>query len=227
VIIQKLIPFLRELSANNSKNWMDEHREKWFEVRDGFRSFVSEINDEVRKFDYDLPLENPVKYVQRINRDIRFSKNKQPYKNDLGFVITQRKYSHIEEPGYYSSVSKDGTIIIAGGLWFPEVSYMRNLRKTIEKDGKRLRAILNNSQFKRLFGGLDESEGSIYKMKPAEYKESVFLDLMMHKNWAVDFTISSKEKTDKELMAEIVQGFNVLQPYIQWLRKVEVPGVSK
>jgi uncharacterized protein (TIGR02453 family) len=225
--IRRLVSFLQDLSQNNSKDWMDQHRNQWLEVRDGFREFVSQVNEEVRKFDHDLPLENPVKYVQRINRDIRFSKNKLPYRNDLGFVITQRKYSRVEEPGYYSAVNANGTMIIAGGLWFPEVGYMRNLRKHLDSHGYELRKILKKHVFKKVFTGLDDSENSMYKMKPSAFKESQFLDLMMHKNWAVDYTISIGNKTDLEIIREVITGFKILHSYIQWLREVEVPGVSE
>jgi uncharacterized protein (TIGR02453 family) len=95
------LAFFEELAGDNNKDWFDANRTRYHEVvKDPWYAFVQQIIDEVRKDDPDLHLE-PKQAVFRINRDIRFSKNKQPYKTHVAAVISRGGRKELTYPGLY------------------------------------------------------------------------------------------------------------------------------
>ena len=114
-----LIAFLAELSENNAKPWFDEHRPTYERLRDEWIAFVGQVIDGISQFDPSVGIVSPKDALFRINRDIRFSKDKRPYKTTFSAAICPQGRTS-GQPAYYFQVAETGELMIAGGVYMPE-----------------------------------------------------------------------------------------------------------
>lgn len=158
--------FFKGLSQNNSKAWFDEHRTEYERfVKKPFAHLVQQLIDKIRLVDpYVLPAASDA--IFRINRDIRFSKDKTPYKTSTGAFINRYGRKATGMPGLYFEVSHDRAGI-AGGIYQPEPRQLERIRDLLMHEGGAFRSATENETFVNAFGAV---QGERSKVLPKEFK---------------------------------------------------------
>lgn len=164
---QDYLDFFKELSENNHKEWFDENRKRYKKtVKDAFQNFVATVIDRVAAIDPTIAL-TPKDAIFRINRDIRFSKDKTPYKTNNSAIISRGGRKDKSTPGLYFELSHE-RVRIYGGVYMCETKRLYRIREEIAKDVSGLRDALNDKTFKKIYG---ELHGEKNKVIPKEFKE--------------------------------------------------------
>jgi uncharacterized protein (TIGR02453 family) len=158
--------FLRELAINNDRNWFQAHKEEYNLARQNTLGFTSELLNKIITVDplipADLKAEN---CLMRIYRDIRFSKDKTPYKTNFGIGISVNG-KNFDGPGYYIHLQPDQSFI-AGGYWMPVTDHLKAIRQEIDYNGSEFHEIIDSKSFQTYFGELS-TEDSL-KTSPKGY----------------------------------------------------------
>lgn len=161
------LEFFKELAGNNHKEWFDEHRKRYTKsVKDPFNNYVQALIDEVGKRDKTVKIA-PKDAIFRINRDIRFSKDKTPYKTNCSAIISPAGRKDKSNPGLYIEMSPEHYRIY-GGVYMPDKDQLYSIRETIAANPKTLDKLMNDKKFTQLFG---EIRGEKNKVIPKEFKE--------------------------------------------------------
>lgn len=170
------IDFFKELAANNHKDWMDENRKRYAtSVKKPFENFVEALQQEVSEFDEPI-LIKPGKAIFRINRDIRFSKDKTPYKTNRTAVISKNGTKDKVHPGFYFFVSPE-KVMIGGGAYVLEKENLFKVRQEIAYNMEEFTAIINEKSFKKNF---PEILGEKNKVIPKEFKEDAAKEPLLY-----------------------------------------------
>lgn len=211
--------FLKSLKKNNNKEWFDKNRNKYNAVKENFEDFVQSILEQFSKTDTDLQELSAKDCIFRINRDIRFSKNKSPYKvNRSAYFSRGGKKSAFA--GYYIHIQPDGNSFAAGGLWMPESTELKKLRQEIDYCFPEFQKILNATSFKKNFGGLARDESQMLVNVPKGYeKDNPAAAFLKMKSF-----VATKNFTDTEVLAsgfasEVVHSFKALMPLIKFMNR--------
>ena len=172
MITKEAIAFLSDLAANNNTEWMQQHKKRYEAYKKDYHAFIDSVLTEMKKLDPKLePLE--VKNCTfRINRDIRFSKDKSPYKTNMGVWMAQSK-TRKNAPGYYIHFEKGGCFL-AGGIWCPETDELKKIRREIEFFHDDLSQIVTQKNFKNTFGEITRDEQNMLKKKRKRFKKVKF-----------------------------------------------------
>jgi uncharacterized protein (TIGR02453 family) len=161
------LDFFKELAANNHKDWFDSNRKRYEKnVKDPFKVFVTDLIAEMHKIDPDINIDAK-DAIFRINRDIRFSKDKSPYKLDRSAIISSAGRKDHSVPGFYISLGPDKTHL-GGGAYFLKPEQLQALRTYIMANNEKLMKVLNNKDFKEYFG---EIRGDKNKRLPVEFRD--------------------------------------------------------
>lgn len=187
------LDFLAALSENNNKEWFDENRKTYENCRKDFLSLVQTLINGIATFDEELFGVDPKKCVFRINRDIRFSNDKSPYKTNFGALMGAMG-SKTEGTGYYIHVAP-GRVFAGGGIYRPQPEMLAKIRQEIDYNSDALVKVIEDKDFKATFG---EIQGEQLKTAPKGYpKDHPFIHLLRYKSFYV-----LQEFSDKEAGAE-------------------------
>lgn len=218
MITKDALQFLADLIANNNTEWMHANKKSYEIYKKDYHSFIASVLAEMKPLDKSLePLE--VKNCTfRINRDIRFSKDKSPYKNNMGMWLTQNKKSK-NSPGYYIHYEKENCFI-AGGVWCPEAGELKQIRKEIEFFHDDLEKIVANKNFKTNFGTLSREDGNVLKKAPKGYDPNhPAIEFLKLKSYTASHKIDEKLFTDNNFSKIIAQKLIVLKPLNDFLTR--------
>lgn len=173
---QDFIEFFKELAANNHKDWMDENRKRYAtSVKKPFENFVEALQNEVSKFDEPI-LVKPGKAIFRINRDIRFSKDKTPYKTNRTAIISKNGTKDKVYPGFYFFVSPE-KVMLGGGAYNLEKDDLYKVRQEISYNLEEFNSLVNDKQFKKNF---PEILGDKNKVILKEFKEDAVKEPLLY-----------------------------------------------
>lgn len=214
--IQFTLDFLKDLAKHNHKDWMDEHKKRYLQAKENVIELVSEVLTQVSKFDPGVSELAPKKTLFRINRDIRFSKNKDPYKTNFGaFLVEGGKNSG--NPGYYLHL-QPGNNFLGGGIYQPQSDVLAKVRQEIDYNGNELRNIIENKKFKSVYG--EPYGDDRLKTAPKGYpKDHENLDLLQLKHYIFMRNVSDSEVTSKDFVSNISQYYQTLYPFNQFLSR--------
>jgi len=208
--------FLNDLAANNNRDWFLVNKGRHDDARINVLEFAGEVITGLSKFDHTIPSGlDPKDCVMRIYRDVRFSKEKTPYKNNFGAGFSQNG-KKFNGPGYYLHIHPEGSFI-AGGCWLPEADLLKAIRQEIDYNGSDFRAIIEDPSFIKYYGK-PESE---YKLKTcpkgydSDHPEIEYLKL---KSFTFSHMLSRAELTNSGAVEQVVNGFAKLNPFIAFLR---------
>lgn len=207
--------FLKALRANNNKEWFDKNRKTYEAVKKDFYIFVEGLITELRKFNTDIEPLEAKNCVFRINRDIRFSKDKSPYKSNLAASIGKGgKKSHFA--GYYFHVEPNGNTFIGGGVWHPEKDVLDKVRQEIDYNQKQFEKIVLNKSFKNIFGSMYDDKIST---TPKNYaKDNPAIEWLKYRSYI--FGADIKKDADvlgKNALSNFVKTAKALSPFIQFI----------
>ena len=218
MITKEALKFLEDLIANNSTEWMHENKKRYESYKKDYHNFIASILAEMKPLDKSLePLE--VKNCTfRINRDIRFSKDKSPYKTNMGVWMSQNK-NRKNSPGYYIHFEKENCFI-AGGVWCPEPNELKLIRKEIEFFYDDLDAIVSNKNFKKIFNQLDRSENNVLKKAPKDFDPNhPAIEFLKFKSFTASHKIDDKLFTDNDFSKIIAKQLITLKPMNDFLSR--------
>ena len=208
------LDFLKDLSKHNHKEWMDANKKRYLEAKDHVIEFVQEVMDQVSSFDPAISSLEPKKTLFRFNRDIRFSKNIDPYKTNFGaFLVEGGKKSGL--PGYYIHL-QPGNSFIGGGIYQPSPETLQKVRQEIDYSGKDLQAILNSKQFAATYPTPHSTDR--LKTAPKGYpKDHEFIELLQLKHYVYMKSVDDKTVTSGDFVKLITTDFKTLHPFNQFL----------
>ncbi len=208
-----LFRFLDELKKNNNKDWFDTNRSRYKDLRQQFMNFVTLLIHQLSQLDPSLNGLEASQTVFRINRDIRFSKDKSPYKTNMGAYIApggKKSFS----PGYYLHVEPGGSMI-AGGMYMPPSKELKMVRKEILENTDEFKQIINNPDFKKTFG---ELHGEKLKTAPQGFpKDHPEIDLMRYKSYTVFKEVAEAYLTGPNALNQMLDDYRVLKPLNDFL----------
>ncbi len=144
VIPKNTISFLKELKLNNNRDWFSENKDKFKSIQNDVKIFAQEVKDSLSVSDDIEKLK-----IFRIYRDLRFSKDKTPFKKNIGMAFHRAKPEL--RGGYYLEISADESFI-AVGFWNPNKEDLHRIRKEIEIDGQEFKSIINQKKIKDVWG---------------------------------------------------------------------------
>jgi uncharacterized protein (TIGR02453 family) len=184
--------FFDELAKNNNKEWFDNNKKRYEQdVKLPFRELVQAVIDKLAK-DFPDINRDAAKSIFRINRDIRFSKDKSPYKVHLGALLCKKGTKDKEDPGYYLHIGADD-MMIGGGAYFVPKEALKNLRQEIYYNNKAFEKLLNDKAFKDTFGTITGEKNKIIE---PDYKAfSAEQPLIMNKQFWFNRKLTRKEAT--------------------------------
>lgn len=215
----KTLQFLTKLKKNNSREWFNQHRDDYDAAKENFIELVNQILTQVGKLDQDLSFLTYKDCIFRINRDVRFSKNKDPYKTNMAaYFVKGGKKSWLA--GYYFHCEPGGKSFIGGGLYGGEPNQIKKVRQEIDYNWSAFKGILANKTFKKTFGDLSKDEGMSLVREPKGYeKDNPAIDYIKLKSFIVSVPVADEELTDKKLIKKIITCFAAMQPLLQFLNR--------
>lgn len=216
MITKEAVQFFEDLVANNNTEWMHANKKRYEDFKKDYHSYISLILAEMKPLDPTLGLLEVKNCTFRINRDIRFSKDKSPYKTNIGVWLTQNKNSK-NAPGYYIHFEK-GNSFIAGGCWCPEPSELKQIRKEIAFFYEDLEAIVSDKKFKSEFGTMSQDEKNTLKKAPKDFEANhPAIEFLKMKSFTASEKIDDKLFLDKNFSKIIAQKLILLKPMNDFL----------
>lgn len=208
------LAFLRALKKNNNREWFEKNKVRFeYSLKEPFQSLLSEIGEQLRSFDPDIAV-NPKKDLYRIYRDVRFSKDKSPYKSWIAAAFTFKGGNRKTDSCYYIHVGADD-LIVGGGVWDQIPERLKNLRNAIDRDPQELRSIINAKGFKKLVGAI---EGEALKTIPKGHnKDHPAADLLKMKQFLCGVTLKPEASLEKRFVKTAVDAFKTMTPFVRWL----------
>jgi len=210
-----VIKFLKSIAKNNNREWFEKNKPKYLEAKLTFEDFLEALHKELVMFDESLAALNPRKQGFRIYRDVRFSKDKRPYKVNMGAGFSEHGKMD-QEPGYYIHI-EPGKSFIAGGLYMPDAENLSKIRQEIDYNTKDFLKILNDKKFKKLFPTLGDFDK--LKTAPKGYpKDHPHIDLLKHKSYIVSHNFTDLEVLDKKFAKKAAEVAKTLKPLNDFLK---------
>ncbi|MFM7216656.1 MAG: DUF2461 domain-containing protein [Bacteroidota bacterium] len=212
--MKSTLKFLSRLKKNNRKDWFDEHREDYEIAREELKKLVGDFYTGISITDLELSNLNPSKCIFRINRDIRFSANKSPYKTNMGAWLN-RGGKNVVSAGYYLHI-EPGNSFLAGGIWMPPAEELRKIRQEIEYNGDVLKSILNDRKFKSAFGGMDPEYA--LKTAPKGYpKDHPDIALIRHTSFICWHGFNDEQVVQADFVKKLLTKAQLLTPFNRFL----------
>ena len=213
---KETLDFLQNLEKNNNKPWFDENRNLYESAKGDAAQFIQELLDA----NIDLwPNENDLKAKNclfRIYRDVRFSKDKIPYKTHFGAVLGSQS-KKVDFPGYYIHIQPGNQSFVGGGHWMPEANHLQAIRQEIDYNFEAFTTILNKDSFKKTFKHLDTE--AVLKKCPKGYDENnpaiAFLKL---KSFTITQSLSDADLCSKNAVEKLSKILREADPFIHFLR---------
>lgn len=213
------LEFLKDLKNNNHRDWFEEHRKSFKKEQKSVNQFFEDLFRMLNTHD-----ELDTYKAFRIYRDVRFSKNKTPYKTHLAASFHRTKPR--KRGGYYLHI-EPGNSFLAAGFWKPEKDDLFRIRKEFEFDDAPMRKHLESDTFKKMFNGL---EGEELKTAPKGFeKEHPAIDLIRKKQYIVTRKFTDKQVVSKGFMDEVNTSFMAIRPWFDYMSEVlttDLNGVS-
>jgi uncharacterized protein (TIGR02453 family) len=223
--LRDLTQFLGELSENNNRPWFIMNKPRYDILREEFLAVVTDLIREVAKFDRAIVACDPKKAMFRINRDIRFSKDKTPYKTYFSAGIApgdKRRPSDGAGPTYYFHIEPNGRLLFGAGEYMPPAPRLKAIREHVVNDATGFAKMLKNRQLRATYGDLRQDEGKLQRppkgVDPG-HEHIEYLKLKSYFVWVeVDLELNAPEK----LVPTLARGFKDSTALVDWLRGVPV-----
>jgi len=211
-----IIQFLKELTKNNNREWFSENKQFYVEAKEAFENVVAELISIIGAYDKEITELQPKDCIFRIYRDVRFSKDKTPYKTHFDAFIAKRGGRKSVYAGYYIHV-KHGASLFGGGVYAPIPEILKNLREEIYNFPEEFKAIINAPEFKEYFGSL-YLEKLKYAPKgfPADFPD---IELLKYKSYVVTHPLTNRELASKNITGELKGMIRTLYPFNAFLNR--------
>jgi uncharacterized protein (TIGR02453 family) len=212
--IPALLQFLQGLAENNNRPWFVHNKPAYDILREEFAELVSDLIQRVSKFDKNIGHIDPKKSLFRIYRDVRFSKNKDPYKTHFSAVLGDKKTG---APCYYFQIDGLGKLGLGGGIYMPEPATLKNIRNAIVTDSAGFSKVLKHKRFAAAYGGLIDEDR--LQRPPKGYDANhPHIEQIKNKHFFGWKEIDIRKRKHPDLAGEIAAAFEDAYPLVTWLR---------
>ncbi len=212
------IKFLENIKANNNKAWFEENRKKFEAAKEDWEVLVQKVLDKMQTLDEDtigLTLKN---CVFRQNRDVRFSKDKSPYKSHMGASI-DRGGKKSGFAGYYFHLEPGNQSMVGGGLWMPEAGPLKKVRQEIDYCWDEFQKIITEKKFVSQFGDMEKGEYSLSREPKGYAKDNPAIDYIKLKSFVALRMLKDEELTDKNIFKKVIAAFEALKPLVKFINR--------
>lgn len=210
MLTKSTFEFLDLLSKNNNRDWFSDNKKRFETENNLAKAFFTEVFTDLEKKDSLEKMQ-----VFRIYRDVRFSKDKLPYKNHFSVGFTRTK--PLLRGGMYLHIENDASFV-GGGFWEPNNEDLLRIRKEFELDASDLRKIIADPTFKKMFGTL---EGEELKTAPKNFdKTHPNIDLIRKKQYLLTRKFTNKEVLSPNFKDEVIAIFNAMRPFFNYMSEV-------
>lgn len=212
------LKFLTQLKKNNNKPWFDAHRADYEAARIDFQNFIQLVIDDLGRKDTTIAGISARDCLFRINRDVRFSKDKSPYKANFGASI---KGGGKKSPfaGYYFHL-EPGQSFVGGGLWMPENTTLKNMRQEVDYCWEEFSSLLKEKKFRATYKDLYKGADVSLSTNPKGYeKDNPAIDYLKLKCFIAETKLDDEELTKSSLHKKTVAAFEALQPLLAFINR--------
>ena len=205
--------FLKNLSKNNNREWFTENKDQYITAQQNVLNVVETLIEKIGEFDEEILKIDPKKSLFRIYRDVRFSKDKSPYKTNFGAGLGMGKGNKIS--GYYLHI-EPGKSFLAGGVYQPETSVLKEIRKEISMNAKEFQEILQQDDFRNNFRGLSV-EAKLQRVPNGFDKDDPMAEFLKLKNLIVVHPISDDALMQENATKNMAKIFKSMKPLNDFL----------
>lgn len=216
MISKNTLQFLKSLAENNNREWFEKHKPEYQQLQIAFKNSLTELVSQMQKFDPSLINVDVSKAVFRIYRDVRFSKDKSPYKTNFGAWINQAGKNSIYA-GYYLHVQPGGNSFAGAGCYMPEAANLNKIRQEIDYNPQEFKKIISAKKFKDHFKELDD-----FKLKtlPKGYSaDNPMIEFLKQKSIIASANFKDSEITKQDFMKSLTETYKAAFPLVQFLNK--------
>jgi uncharacterized protein (TIGR02453 family) len=212
--VKDILQFLRKLKQNNSREWMQENKQEYLKQKEAFSDLVLRTINALTASDRNLQGLEPKDCIFRINRDIRFSKDKTLYKTHFGaYMAPGGRKSML--PGYYLHLEPGNKSILASGLYRPSGKLLSQVRQEIDYNGDNLVSLVEATSWKKEFGGL---QGDRLIKAPKGYAmDHPLIHYLQLKSYLAVRSVKDTEATATSFPEDLVQVFQRMKPLVDFL----------
>ncbi|MCC7465348.1 MAG: DUF2461 domain-containing protein [Saprospiraceae bacterium] len=204
------LQFLKDLAANNNREWFQANKSRYEAALANMKQFAQAVENVLGETDHLEPAN-----LFRIYRDVRFSKDKSPYKNNFGLGISRA--TKRLRGGYYLQI-EPGNSFIGGGFWQPNAADLKRIRAEFAMDDQPIREIMAEARFRQYFGTL---QGETLKTAPQGFdKDHPALDLLRMKGFVVKRNVTDEEVTSEQFLQEVKLTFQAMRPFFDYMSMV-------
>lgn len=216
MLAQHTLDFIQELAANNNRDWFHGQQKRYELVKADYKQLVTRLLVEMQQHDSSLASLTPKECTFRIARDIRFSKDKSPYKTNLGIGLsTYGKRSGMAE--YYVHI-QPGAAFVAGGIYQPEAPQLKKIRREIDVFSEDLEAVLGGSDFRRMYGGLSRED--VLSRPPKGYShDHPAIEHLKLKRFIAIAPLEDRWFTSPDFVPHLVQSLVVAKPVLDFINR--------
>lgn len=213
----KIFAFLKELKKNNNKEWFTANKSRYEEIQEDLLGFVGAVLSKLEIIDKSLKGIQPKDCLFRIYKDVRFSKDKTPYKTGIG-IYMKRGGKKFDGPGYYIHI-EPGESFIGAGYYMPTPEHLFKIRDSIASNPDSIKKILSDKNYKKEFGS--EFHGEKLKTVPRGFaKDHPDAELLKFKNYAVVKKLNDSDVFDKKFLDTCIQAFKAAYPFNNYIMDV-------
>lgn len=218
MLTKDTLQFLEDLKANNNRDWFLENKKRYEAVKKDYHQLIAALLDALKPLDSSLEMLEVKNCAFRINRDVRFAKDKSPYKTNLGVWISSGA-KNTEASGYYLHI-ENGKCFVGGGLYCPEPDQLKKIRKEIHFFYDDLVEIINDKTFQSTYQNLNRDESSTLKNPPKGYeKEDPAIEFLKLKSYTATQNFDTKLVTQKDFVPLMVEKMIALKPLNNFINR--------
>lgn len=211
-----ILDFLKQLSANNNREWFQANKKTYDAAKAEMEAFVDKLIPRIALFDPSVKYVHAKDCMFRIFRDVRFSRDKSPYKTNMGAWITKAGRKS-PGPGYYLHI-QPGESMLAGGVYMPDPVWLKKIRSEIYYNAAEFKAILKDKQASKYFNGL--SDWDKQKLPPRDFpKDFPDVDLLKYKHYTFSHMLADKEVNSDDFDKKVLKVFALMKPLNGFLER--------
>ena len=213
------LKFLKDLKKNNTREWFEKNRKAYEAAKEDMANLVNQVIAQFGKKDASIANLTAKDCMYRINRDVRFSKNKAPYKNNMAAsLISGGKKSDLA--GYYIHIQPGGESMVGGGRYMVEADQLKKIRQEIDYSWEEFSKIIRSKKFVGVYGDLEKGEGMSLTREPKGYeKDNPAIEYIKLKSWIATTPLTDADLTSKDLVKKITAALEALLPMIEFLNR--------
>jgi len=214
-MINTIITFLENLSANNNREWFEKHKSSYEIARNNFYSIITALHKEISVFDEGVRMLNPKDCIFRIYRDMRFSKDKTPYKTNFGAYMNLFG-KKVNNAGYYFHL-EPGNCFLCGGIYMPQAPVLKLVRSEIYYNFDEFKKIISEKKFREFFG--DVSGDRLQKIPAGYPRDFAGANYLLLKDFLALHQYNPLQLGEKELVPYVINVFKAMKPLNDFLNK--------